>query len=114
MELVRGGLAHVIHREQRVRVARYGCLMSPGDPATFVDALPQRERDALLAAGRRRRFASGAHIIREGDSSRSVFVILGGRAKVTSVTLTGLETVCAVESAGSLIGHWEAVEPERF
>jgi len=88
--------------------------MSPDDPATFLGALAERERDALLTAGRRRKFATGAHIIREGDDGTSVFVIQRGQAKVTSVTLTGLETVCAVESAGSLIGHWEAVEPGRF
>jgi len=88
--------------------------MSPGDSATFLGALAQPDRDALLTAGRRRKFATGAYIIRQGHDGTSVFVIQRGGAKVTSVTLTGLETVCAVESAGSLLGHWEAVEPSGF
>ena len=85
--------------------------MGPGYSATFLGALADPERTALLTAGRRRRFATGAWIIREGDDDRAVFVIERGRAKVTSFTLAGSETVCAVESAGSLVGYWEAVEP---
>jgi CRP-like cAMP-binding protein len=84
--------------------------MGSGDSATFLDALAEEARTALLTAGRRRRFAAGVWIIREGDVDRTVFVIQRGRAKVTSVTLAGSETVCAVESAGSLVGYWEAVE----
>lgn len=87
--------------------------MGPGDAATFLGALAQPERTALLTAGRERSFARGAWIIREGSEDRGVFVIRRGRAKVTWVTLAGSETVCAVESAGSLVGHWEAVEPVR-
>ncbi|HZB39979.1 MAG TPA: Crp/Fnr family transcriptional regulator [Ilumatobacter sp.] len=88
--------------------------MSADESATFLAALAEHERTALLTAGRRRRFATGAWIIPEGDGDRSVFVIERGSAKVTSVTLAGSEMVCAVESAGSLVGHWEAVEPARF
>lgn len=88
--------------------------MGPADSATFLSALAEPERTALLSAGRRRSFAPGAWIIGEGSDDRAVFVIERGRAKVTSVTLAGSETVCAVESAGSLVGYWEAVEPARF
>jgi len=87
--------------------------VDPTSSATFLGALAQPERTALLTAGRRRSFARGAWIIREGSEDRRVFVIQRGRAKVTWVTLAGSETVCAVESAGSLVGHWEAVEPLR-
>src|SRR6187431_3315330 len=101
-ELSSARLAHVIHRRSASAHADYRCPMGPGEPATFLGALTERERDALLTAGRRRKFATGAHIIRQGDNGSSVFVIQRGQAKVTSVTLTGLEAVCAVESAGSL------------
>ena len=87
--------------------------MGRADSATFLSALAPPERTALLTAGRQRSFARGAWIIREGSDDRGVFVIQRGRAKVTWVTLAGSETVCAVESAGSLVGHWEAVEPVR-
>ncbi|HEX6658801.1 MAG TPA: Crp/Fnr family transcriptional regulator [Ilumatobacter sp.] len=104
-------LAHVIHRGVMHRdYAGYGWPMGAGDTATFLDALAEEARGALLTAGRRRRFATGAWIVREGDADRTVFVIQSGRAKVTSVTLAGSETVCAVESAGSLVGFWEAME----
>ena len=84
--------------------------MGSRDSATFLDALAEEARRALLTAGRRRRVAAGAWIVREGDADRTVFVIERGSAKITSVTLAGSETVCAVESAGSVVGYWEAME----
>ncbi len=48
--------------------------------------LPEEAQEALAARGARRLFAAGAVLMRQGDPSLSLFVILSGRVRVDRTT----------------------------
>ncbi len=48
--------------------------------------LPEEAQEALAARGARRFFAAGAVLMRQGDPSLSLFVILSGRVRVDRTT----------------------------
>jgi CRP-like cAMP-binding protein len=82
------------------------------EPGEFLARLTGAEQAALFASGRRRRFATGAHLLVQGTFSDSVFVILAGRAKVFSDTENGVEVVLAVRGPGALLGELAAIDEE--
>jgi CRP-like cAMP-binding protein len=88
--------------------------MSPGNSrgATddFVGRLNTRERDALVAVGRGRRYEKGRPIFHEGDTSNFVVVLERGRVKIVTTTATGSETLLSVRRAGSLVGELAALD----
>jgi CRP-like cAMP-binding protein len=72
--------------------------------------LPEADRRALLAAGTAHRYGHGDTIIREGDDSAFVVVIVGGRVVVSSVTDRGGRLVLAIRGDGDLVGDLAALD----
>ena len=52
-----------------------------GGQQAFLELLGTRERQALLEAGRRRRFKNGEALFHEGDPGHSVYFLHAGRVK---------------------------------
>jgi CRP-like cAMP-binding protein len=61
--------------------------------------------------GRARRYPQGAHVIRQGDHSDTVFIVFSGRVRVTVDTYDGREIVLSVLGPGDLLGEFEAIDP---
>jgi CRP-like cAMP-binding protein len=78
----------------------------------FLGRLPPPDRDALLAAGRGRRYRRGLPIFVEGDPGDFVVLLTEGRAKVVSATAEGTETILSVRGPGDLIGELSAIVEE--
>jgi len=75
-----------------------------------VAALSEKERGALMAIGRRRRFQSGDTLFHEGDASDWLALLLEGRVKVSYFTEDGREIVLAVRDPGDLLGELSALD----
>jgi CRP-like cAMP-binding protein len=71
--------------------------------------LEERDRLGLSVVGRVRRFRPGASIMRQGDHSQSVFLVLEGRVRITLDTSDGRLIVLAVYGPGDLVGEFEAL-----
>ena len=76
----------------------------------FLGQLTPEETSALMAAGRRRRYARGTTLFEEGDQSDRVVVVLTGRVKASSFADSGKETILAVREAGELIGELSTLD----
>ena len=83
---------------------------SGGAADDFFGRLNQRERDALVAVGRVRRYDKGRPIFHEGDTSNFVVVLERGRVKIVTTTATGSETLLSVRATGSLVGEFAALD----
>jgi len=81
-----------------------------GEADDFFGRLNERERDALVAVGRARRYDRGRPIFHEGDTSNFVLVLERGRVKIVTTTATGSETLLSVRGAGSLVGEFAALD----
>lgn len=80
------------------------------EPGEFLSMLSPEEGEALLAAGRPRRWERGATVMSEGDTSDWVLVLTEGRVKVSSHTSGGTEVVLAVRGPGGLLGELTAID----
>lgn len=81
-----------------------------GFPAqSFLELLLDRERDALLGAGRIRQWQSGEMLVRAGCPADSATVILSGSVKVHKTAREGAEVVLALLGAGDLLGEVSAL-----
>jgi CRP/FNR family cyclic AMP-dependent transcriptional regulator len=76
----------------------------------FTGALPVPARQALLAAGRQRRYRRDTRVFCEGDRSDSVIVIVEGRVKVTVTGADGAESVLGVRGPGAMVGELGAFD----
>jgi len=74
-------------------------------PGTFLAMLDERERDALLALGRRRRFGARTVLIFEDDSDEQVLILLSGRVKVTQDSHGGREIILSIRDPGDILGE---------
>jgi CRP/FNR family transcriptional regulator len=74
--------------------------------------LDAADRVELTKLGRLRRVSRGAWLLSQGDPGDSVAVILTGRVKIAVVTPDGRDRACAVHGPGSVIGHFEALDPD--
>jgi CRP-like cAMP-binding protein len=66
------------------------------------NALDEAERTHLARDGRERLFGAGERVVRQGDEGESMFVVLGGRVRVT-IEPSGREV--AVTGAGGVFGE---------
>ncbi len=83
----------------------------PTDPARdFLELLEPEVRDALFAAGHRRRFAKGTALFIEGDHAHEALVIVAGLVKATIPALNGREIILNVLGPGALIGEVTALD----
>jgi CRP-like cAMP-binding protein len=76
---------------------------------SFWDALDPIGREALRSIAYWRTFPAGAVLIREGDRTDHVMVILGGRTKIC-VHENGEERILAERGRGQLVGERAALE----
>ncbi|MEU4571508.1 Crp/Fnr family transcriptional regulator [Nonomuraea sp. NPDC023979] len=83
--------------------------MTP-EAGEFLSTLTPDELQAVLAAGRPRRWERGTTVMTEGDTSDWVLVLTAGRVKVSSHTSGGTEVVLAVRGPGALLGEMSAID----
>jgi CRP/FNR family transcriptional regulator, cyclic AMP receptor protein len=79
-------------------------------PGGFLARLSPVDREALLAAGRSRRYSKGAALVIQGDLGDFVFVITDGRVKVVATSEEGNESVLSLRGPGELIGELSALD----
>ncbi|MEU4574730.1 Crp/Fnr family transcriptional regulator [Nonomuraea sp. ATR24] len=71
---------------------------------TFLHYLPPAVRERLLALGAEARYAAGQVLMRQGEASTPIFVLLEGVAKVSARPGGGHESLLAVRVAGDVVG----------
>src|SRR5579859_4741123 len=79
-------------------------------PASLLGSLAESARRHLLTPGVTRQYRAGTVIIREGDASTHVIVLLDGVVKATGVTLEGKEALLAIRVGGDLVGEFAAFD----
>ncbi len=80
------------------------------DEPIFFDALDRLEREILMRLGSRRRFAPGATVFAEDESSRAAFVILDGRVRISFRGEDGADVVLAERADGDVLAELSAVD----
>jgi CRP-like cAMP-binding protein len=78
----------------------------------FLGALTTQERSALLRRGRRRHYRSGAALFREAERSENVWVVIGGRVKISSFADDGEEILITLRGSGELLGEDSFIDGE--
>ncbi len=77
-------------------------VSAPTSPSDTLDDALLRE---IAGKGGIRRYPAHAILINEGDTSDSLYILLGGRVKVYSTSPEGKEVVITTHSAGEYIGE---------
>ena len=78
--------------------------------SSLLGSLTESARRHLLTPGVTRQYRAGTVIIREGDASTHVIVLLDGVVKATGVTLEGKEALLAIRVGGDLVGEFAAFD----
>jgi CRP-like cAMP-binding protein len=78
---------------------------------SYVAQLSTHEREALFAAGARRRYRRGSTLFLEGDRGDHVVVILEGRVRVSVAGADGRDLVVALRGPGDVLGELAAIDP---
>ncbi|HSV66512.1 MAG TPA: Crp/Fnr family transcriptional regulator [Mycobacteriales bacterium] len=81
-----------------------------GYSGVFWSLLNDEQREAVSAAATVRRFPPNTVLVREGDHSRSVYVLTSGQVKVMSAGPGGHDAVLALLSPGHIIGEMAAID----
>jgi CRP/FNR family transcriptional regulator, cyclic AMP receptor protein len=76
---------------------------------TLLGYLDAADRDHLSDLGVHRRFAEGDVLLRQGDPTDHVLVLLTGWARVYSLSPDGQETVIALRGPGDAVGELAAL-----
>jgi CRP/FNR family cyclic AMP-dependent transcriptional regulator len=84
-------------------------VSSKSAPSLFLELLSEGDRAAIERVARVQRYASGAWIMRQGDATDSVCLVLEGRAKVQVDTADGRTVVLLVVGPGDVLGEFEAL-----
>ena len=79
----------------------------------FLSLLGPDDRSALEEAAMRRSYPRGTILVHDGDDPASVFLLVEGRAKVTSTGVDGREVVLAFRGPGDLVGDMAAIDGEK-
>jgi len=69
------------------------------------DSLSRAEKEAIALAAHRRRLPSGKIIFHQGEAANQMFLIKGGRIKLSKVTEEGLEITLDIRKAGDFLGE---------
>lgn len=72
--------------------------------------LTDEDRRDLAALGRPRRYPTGRVLFAEGERSKHVLLLTGGRVKVFCTTEDGREPVLGVRSEGDTVGELAAID----
>jgi CRP/FNR family transcriptional regulator, cyclic AMP receptor protein len=96
------------------RVRHEGKAQSGGagrwPPGTLLDNLGEQLEQRLLSLGRECSFTAGKQLLRQGDPSTHVFVLLTGVVKVSAQTINGRNILLAIRIAGDLVGELAAAD----
>jgi CRP-like cAMP-binding protein len=88
-----------------------GGVLDPHWPGTsLLGRLGEADRAMLLTLGRRVRYPAAEALMREGEESDFVLILLGGMVKVTAHALDGREALLAVRMAGDLVGEFAGID----
>jgi len=79
---------------------------------TLLGRLPAESQAGLLALGGFREFPSGVPIMREGDRTTFVAVLLRGWTKVTALTEDGGVALLAVRHGGDVVGEFASLDSQ--
>jgi CRP/FNR family cyclic AMP-dependent transcriptional regulator len=79
-------------------------------PQSLLGALTEASRDRLLGPGTTRQYLAGHMLIREGDMTKFVIVLLDGVVKATGLTLDGREALLAIRVGGDIVGEFAALD----
>jgi CRP-like cAMP-binding protein len=79
------------------------------DEHVFLRRLTEEEASSLGSRSRRRTYARGAVLFRQGDAGEEILVLRAGRVKVCARRPSG-EVILAVLDAGALLGELSAVD----
>ncbi len=77
---------------------------------SFLAGLSRTARAALLELGIAREFGPGRVLLREGDTSTHVFLLVDGCVKITGVTPEGYLALLAIRVGGDLVGELAAMD----
>lgn len=78
---------------------------SSAEPETFLALLSDADREALLALGGSRRFASGEHLMQQGEPGDRVLILLEGHVKAVFADERGQEIVLSFRGPGDVLGE---------
>jgi CRP/FNR family transcriptional regulator, cyclic AMP receptor protein len=79
-------------------------------PNGFTGRLTPAARDRLLALGVTRRFRAGEFLLREGERSDHVFLLIHGRVKIMSTAENGYAVVLGIRGPGDLVGEMAGLD----
>src|SRR5258708_20826059 len=77
---------------------------------SFVAALPDAERAALLRAGPLVRFGNDEVLVLQGDVGDFLYVLTDGKVKVLVAAESGADTMLAIRSRGDLVGEFPLLD----
>ncbi|KAA2253552.1 Crp/Fnr family transcriptional regulator [Solihabitans fulvus] len=77
---------------------------------SLLGRLSDSVRSALLMQGRVSSFPAGTTLVREGETSTHVLVLMTGMVKVTATTEGGHTTLLAIRVAGDIIGELAPID----
>lgn len=80
---------------------------------TLLDSLPEPERRALTAAGRRRRYQRREVVFHEGEPADTLHLVLSGRVAVRATTPLGDVATLAVLGRGDTFGELALLGDDR-
>lgn len=82
-----------------------GSAGPPHRPPTLLSALPEAGRERVLAAARRRTYADGDVLVRQGDEAASIYLLESGRVVVRYMTPSGDSVILGVMGPGEMLGE---------
>jgi CRP/FNR family transcriptional regulator, cyclic AMP receptor protein len=88
--------------------SRWGAWQWPSQ--SLLGSLTEASRDRLLETGTTRQYLAGQVLMREGDMTSFVIVLLDGVVKATGLTLDGREALLAVRVGGDIVGEFAALD----
>jgi CRP-like cAMP-binding protein len=77
---------------------------------TLLDNLGEQLATQLLSLGNGRSFAPGELLLRQGETSTHVFVLVRGIVKVSAQTSNGRDVLLAIRIAGDMVGELAAAD----
>ena len=83
---------------------------APFPPGSLLAGLPPKAASALLALGTAREFGPETVLLREGEASTHVLLLVEGCVKVTGTTPEGRLALLAIRVGGDLVGELAALD----
>jgi CRP/FNR family transcriptional regulator, cyclic AMP receptor protein len=80
-------------------------VSAPLTAPSMLDVLPEPGRDQVLRAARRRQFARGDMVLRQGDDASSLFIVETGHLAVRLLAPSGESAILTVMGPGEVLGE---------